>query len=211
MAFNIKSLFIETDNNKQESKKIEQQIQPSINSQDLSTNINNNVEMNQDILNKLCSFMESCNLPGPDYMELKKATNSEGMKVIPDIGVRFQAAFATLKSMHPNLSKQIILDSIDAYINELQKQNNIAKEQIETKRKKEVIDKQNIIADKETQIKKLQDEIVKISSEMLKMKEEVKNAEDECNKNINEFNASVNLLINNLITDKNKISETLID
>ena len=55
-------------------------------------------------------------------MQLKKAANSDGMKVIPDETVRFQAAYATLKSVNPNLTKDIIINSIDTYISEMNKQ-----------------------------------------------------------------------------------------
>lgn len=55
------------------------------------------------------------------------------MKVIPDETVRFQAAYATLKSVNPNLTKDIIINSIDTYISEMNKQYDIAIKQIEEK------------------------------------------------------------------------------
>lgn len=186
--------------------------QPQTNVSNFSTSVETpNIEINPELLNKLCSYIESCNLPGPDYMELKKAANNPAMNAISDIGLRFQVVYTTLKSLHPHLTKKIILDSIDTYISELQKQKEIAEKQIEDKRQTEVVDKNKIIAEKEAKIKKLQDEIVKISSEMITMKEEVQEAENECAKNKQEFNAAVTLLINNLTADKNKINETIND
>lgn len=227
MGFNIMSLFVEqpaSDNKESNTAPaVNAQVQPATPASTAPTSIPTvstpsapaNVQVsattvNQDILDKLCAHMENCNLPGPDYMELKKAANSEGMLVIPDESVRFQAAFATLKSMHPNFTKDIVLNSIDAYIKELRKQNEVAKSQIEAKRKSEVEDKKLEIAEKEKRIAELQQEIVNISTEVSSMKETVAATDAECDKNISEFEYAVNLIVGNLETDKAKISEKLV-
>lgn len=170
----------------------------------------NEIHANTEILDKLTGFLSTIQHESPDYMELKKAANSEGMLVIPDESVRFQAAFATLKSMNPNFTKDIVLNSIDAYVKELRKQNEVAKSQIEAKRKSEVEDKKLEIAEKEKRIAELQQEIVNISTEVSSMKETVAATDAECDKNISEFEYAVNLIVSNLETDKAKIEEKLV-
>lgn len=225
MGFNIKSLFVVEESNtenvdKQEQKnvsttniEVKQQVENksavSNNKKDLPVDDGSN-KVNQEFLDKLCNYLETCKIEGGDYMQLKKAANSEGMQCIPDEAVRFQAAFATLKSINPNLTKDIIISSIDTYINEMNKQKDIAIDQVEKKRKINVGDKSKAIADKQNQIAELQNQIVKLSTEVSTMKEEVDKAEEECNKNAREFTNAVNIIVNALESDKKKITEKLV-
>lgn len=221
MGFNFMSLFVEqpsVDNNQKESVAAnlptpQISVTPSVVTNaavPVPTVNKETTQVNQKILDKLCAHIENFNLPGPDYIELRKAANSEGMMTIPDESVRLQAAFATLKSMHPNFSKDTVLKSIDTYVAELRKQNDIAKAQIESKRKSEVEDRKKEIKEKEKRIAELQQEIVNISTEVSSMKETVAATDAECDKNISEFEYAVNLIVGNLETDKAKISEKLV-
>ncbi len=226
MGFNIKSLFVvEEDTANKDKVEIKQdKVEPAVKKQEVNveqpvktedTNTNDESksptdEVNHEFLDKLCNYLETCKIEGGDYMQLKKAANSEGMQCIPDESVRFQAAFATLKSVNPNLTKDIILSSIDTYINEMNKQRDIAIDQVEKKRKINVGDKSKAIADKQKQIADLQNEIVKLSTEVSTMKEEVDKADEECNRNAREFTNAVNIIVNALESDKKKISEKLV-
>lgn len=228
MGFNIKSLFVVEDTTNEDNKEIKQdnvkipeqkQEIKTENSQKptVTTNPDNEStdnqptdEVNHEFLDKLCNYLETCKIEGGDYMQLKKAANSEGMKCIPEESVRFQAAFATLKSVNPNLSKDVILSSIDTYIDEMNKQRDIAIEQVEKKRKINVGDKSKVIAEKQKQIAELQNDIVNLSREVSIMAEEVDKADAECDKNAREFTNAVNIIINALESDKKKISEKLV-
>lgn len=228
MGFDFISLFVEkptTDNSSKEEKTKAEKERTTISNnrnvstdsikitdvQDANTPTENTNPINTDILDKLCSYLESCDLAGPDYIDLRKAANSDAMKMIPDEAVRFQAAFATMKCMHPTFTKEIVLNSIDSYINEIRKQNDVAKSQIESKRKTEVDDKKVEIEKKQKRISELQSEITALATEVSKMTEEVNVSNSECNKNISEFETAVNIIINNLEADKTKISEKLVD
>lgn len=226
MGFNIKSLFVveeettnkentEVNQEKEESvvKKQEVKVEQQVKTENHNTNEelkSPTDEVNQEFLDKLCNYLETCKIEGGDYMQLKKAANSEGMQCIPDEAVRFQAAFATLKSVNPNLTKDIIISSIDTYINEMNRQKDIAIDQVEKKRKINVGDKSKAITEKQKQIADLQNEIVKLSTEVSTMKEEVDKADEECNKNVREFTNAVNVIVNALESDKKKISEKLV-
>lgn len=174
--FNIKSLFVEetnteevkdttveTSNNSNNKPNVESNVStsnvqsPTSIPTDASVN-SGKEDVNQELLNKLCNYLETCKIEGGDYMQLKKAANSDGMKVIPDETVRFQAAYATLKSVNPNLTKDIIINSIDTYISEMNKQYDIAIKQIEEKRKINVGDKKRIHDEKAQRIAMLQKE-----------------------------------------------------
>lgn len=225
MGFNIKSLFVVEDTTNKDKteitqdkvehvvKKQEVKVEQPVKTEGTNTNDESKAltdEVNHEFLDKLCNYLETCKIEGGDYMQLKKAANSEGMQCIPDESVRFQAAFATLKSVNPNLTKDIILSSIDTYINEMNKQRDIAIDQVEKKRKINVGDKSKAIADKQNQIAELQNQIVKLSTEVSTMKEEVDKADEECNKNAREFTNAVNIIVNALESDKKKISEKLV-
>lgn len=221
MGFNFMSLFVEqpsVDNNQKESVAAnlptpQISVTPSVVTNaavPVPTVNKETTQANQEILDKLCAHIENFNLPGPDYIELRKAANSEGMMTIPDESVRLQAAFATLKSMHPNFSKDTVLKSIDTYVAELRKQNDIAKAQIESKRKSEVEDRKKEINEKEKRIEELQQEILSITNELSVMKEGVSATDAECDKNLMEFELAVNLIISNLESDKVKIAEKLV-
>lgn len=222
MGFNFMSLFVEqpsADNNQKESVAANPptpqiSVTPSVvtnTSVPVPTVNKETTQVNQEILDKLCAHIENFNLPGPDYIELRKAANSEGMMTIPDESVRLQAAFATLKSMHHNFSKDTVLKSIDTYVAELRKQNDIAKAQIESKRKSEVEDRKQEIKEKEKRIEELQQEILSINNELSVMKEDVSATDAECDKNLMEFEFAVNLIISNLESDKVKIVEKLVE
>lgn len=228
MGFKIKSLFVVEENTSDNLDRCEEKNTSKVDKQPTNTEVKQPVEtkqvvnneskkdlppddnVNQEFLDKLCNYLETCKIEGGDYMQLKKAANSEGMQCISDEAVRFQAAFATLKSVNPNLTKDIILSSIDTYINEMNKQKDIAIEQVEKKRKINVGDKSKAIADKQNQIAELQNQIVKLSTEVSTMKEEVDKADEECNKNAREFTNAVNIIVNALESDKKKISEKLV-
>lgn len=222
MGFNFMSLFVEqpsADNNQKESVAVNQPAPQISVTPSAATNTaapvpavnKETTQVNQEILDKLCAHIENFNLPGPDYIELRKAANSEGMMTIPDESVRLQAAFATLKSMHHNFSKDTVLKSIDTYVAELRKQNDIAKAQIESKRKSEVEDRKKEIKEKEKRIEELQQEILSINNELSVMKEDVSATDAECDKNLMEFEFAVNLIISNLESDKVKIVEKLVE
>lgn len=224
--FNIKSLFIEeipdnvenenvtkSSNNKQN---VEKDIQKSnVDTFTSKTNETPSVnteteEVNTELLNRLCNYLETCKIEGGDYMQLKKAANSDGMKVIPDEAVRFQAAYATLKSVNSNLTKDIIINSIDTYISEMNNQYDIAIKQIEEKRKVNVGDKKKLHDEKAQRIAKLQKEIVELSTEMTKLSDEIKESDAECDKNAKDFKNAVNIIVSALESDKKKILEKLV-
>ena len=98
--FNIKSLFVEETNTDDEVK--DTTVETSNNSNN-KPNVESNVstsnvqspasipadasvnsekeEVNQELLNKLCNYLETCKIEGGDYMQLKKAANSDGIKI----------------------------------------------------------------------------------------------------------------------------------
>lgn len=205
--FKLKEDVIKSTDNRSD---VENHVQNSTVQTSDKTDEANKEGVNQVILNRLRSFLERCMEDG-DYIKLKNAVNSDGMKVIPDEVVRFQAAYATLKSINLNLTKDNIIYSIDTYISDMNDQYNIALKQIKEKRKVTVEVKKKIHEEKAQKIAMLQNEIVELSVEMKKLSDEIKEGEIECDKYLREFADAVNVIISALESDKKKISENLVN
>lgn len=169
-------------------------------------------ECSDDMVKTLWQVLIDKNLPGPDFLELKQHANALSSLGI-SIEQQYEGAFNVLKTQTPTFTKQIVLDSIDTYINIVNEEKKYGDEQCKAKRAA-------AIGEKQTRVAQLQE----TGNDILKQIEELKKQHDECNKSIaqlqNEivtstaeldkqeqlFNNSINAVINSLNTDKQKIS-----
>lgn len=158
--------------------------------------------INQSLLDKLCERLESENLPGPDYMELKTAMNDDFIKdAVPDETKRFGIAFKTLQATAPTLTKQHVLDSIDTYIGYLNRWKADAVSDINNKR--------NEVVSKKQEIESLTQKMNELLNKRNELQKEVDETESKCNKNENDMVNAVNFLVTKLTEDKNKINSVL--
>jgi chromosome segregation ATPase len=181
-----------------------------------------NGEVNQKMVDGLCEALDEKNLEGPDYLEIKQA--SEALKtVLPDPTQRFQAAFASMKANFPKFTKQVVLDSIDTYIQVLESERQQGKLSLNGKRKKEINDKEQLISNSTAEITEMQMQIERLKKQIEEVntkiqtkqtaisatESQINNAKISLDKQENDFDKSVDYVINQLTTDKNLLNSIL--
>lgn len=167
-------------------------------------------QIDDNLLQKLCQVMEEANLPGPDYMELKNVSNNDEMKkAIPDESQRLMVAFITMKSSNSDLTKERVVNSINTYIEILEKERNSGHEQLQNIWKSKVEDEKLIVQTSQQRIVKLQKELEELVQFVQNKNNEIANASNECNVNKANFDATVDFLVKNLNEDKNKLNQIL--
>lgn len=160
------------------------------------------IALDKDLLNKLCEELESVNLPGPDYQELKTAASDEEMvELVPDETKRFVLAYKTLKAAHPDLNKLHILHSIDVYVNHLKKCEKDALEDINKKRQE--------IASQVERVTELKNLITQYQSEIEKLQSHIDTTKSECGANEAKMVSHVAFLVEKLNKDKETINQVI--
>ena len=157
---------------------------------------------NQKLMDKLCERMEESKQGGLDYLDLKQTTTDTFIvESVPDEQKRFGIAFRTLQISRPELTKQMILDSIVYYIGKLKTWEKEAIDGINEKRKE--------VAGKKNDIKAIDDEIAKLMAQKTTLQNEVNTIEEQCNQNENDMVQTVGFLVNLLNEDKERINKVL--
>lgn len=172
----------------------------SVNTQPV--NVTNTI--NSQLLDKLCEKLESENLPGPDYMELKSAVNDSDMtNLVPDEKARFLVVYKSLKANAPSFNKKIIIESIDKYISLLK--------QWESEAISDINNRRNEVSGKKQQIDEINKKIDELRQQVNILQSEVDVTEEKCNQNENDMKNAVALLVNKFEEDRNKINSVLND
>lgn len=105
----------------------------------------NNVEVNDELLDKIEKEIKGADLPGPDYLELKEAAEEKSLiQDEPDEGKRWRQAYRNMRVFFPqaNITKDKILQAIDHYIEIVDREKKIGLQELEEARKKNVIKEQ---------------------------------------------------------------------
>lgn len=169
-------------------------------------------QVDSNILENLCMVLDEKNLPGPDYLELKSAANDAVMqKAIPDETARFTCAYISMKVNAPHLNKEVIIGSIDKYVEYLEAERQNGLDELAIKWKEEVDDKEALVDAAQKELLELQEALnakIKFISETTA---EITTSKNQCNVSKANFNATVDYVINNLNTDRTKLSEILKD
>jgi alpha-D-ribose 1-methylphosphonate 5-triphosphate diphosphatase PhnM len=167
-------------------------------------------QVNDELLQKLCQAMEDSNLPGPDYLELKNVANNDDMKrAMPDEIQRLTVAFITMKSSNPEMTKERVITSIDEYINMMENERKVGHEQLEVIWNEKVESRKQVVSNAEQRIAQIQTELKELVTFVQNESNEIASAINECNINKANFDTTVDFLVNNLMSDKNKLSNAL--
>ena len=114
MAF--KDLFIKEESAPPKQPVVAQEVAPNAESIMPSQPVVGKVSVDKEIEAKIWDMIVAKNLPGPDYIEFKN-TAAGLVDINPDETMQLKGAFNVLKRSYPTFSKEIILSSIDNYIN----------------------------------------------------------------------------------------------
>ena len=188
-----------------------------------------NSEISEAIIDALQKKLEQLNRPGPDYLEFKGMfveIQNQFKEFPPDaIG---PGVFRRLKAQYPNLTLDMIVSSIDEYINDLNNERNKGKAQYAEQRttiendsveqcKSLKAQKTNLNASIDQcrqQIKNLEEQIAKYNTQIAGIDTELLKSDTDKQQKINDsmnkeqiFENSVNYAINILNTDKTNISK----
>lgn len=168
-------------------------------------------QIDNTLLQKLCQAMEESNLPGPDYLELKNVANNDEMKkAMPDEIQRFTVAFITMKSSSPDMTRDRVLNSIDTYINMMEKERKAGHEQLDQIWQERVESQRSAVLEAEAEIANLQKKLQELVQFVQTKNNEIAAASNECNINKANFDATVDFLVTNLAEDKTKLTNVLI-
>lgn len=169
-------------------------------------------QVDTNILENLCTVLDEKNLPGPDYLELKSAANDAQMQsAIPDENNRFTCAYISMKVNSPQLSKTTIINSIDKYIEYLEKEREGGLSELAIKWKEEVEDKEVLVEAAQKELVELQETLNAKIKFISDTNAEITNSKNQCTINKANFNTTVDYIINGLNTDKMKLNEILKD
>lgn len=170
---------------------------------------------NQEIINSIWSAVVARDLPGPDYLELKTA--AKGLEsFIPDDSQRLPAAFNVLKQGAPQLTKQIILDSIETYKGIVDEERKLGLEELKESRKEKIGDKEDKLrllkeeaSNYQKQIEALQEQLQQSSIKINKLSAEIMSERSELDTKEKTFQLSVDSVLKTLNTDKEKIDKSI--
>ena len=167
-------------------------------------------EIDEGVLDNIIAMLDEKNLPGPDYLELKKAANDEVLlQSIPDEKMRFTVSYATLKAASPSLSKKQILQSILTYIQYIEDERTRGTEQFNKLWQEQVVAREEAIEKAKTEIAELEAKLEKLKTFAQEQEGQVVAVKADCGKKKKEFNATVDYMIGKLRMDGAKLEEAL--
>ncbi len=169
-------------------------------------------EIDEGVLDNIIAMLDEKNLPGPDYLELKKAANDEVLlQSIPDEKMRFSVSYATLKAASPSLSKKQILQSILTYIQYIEDERERGTEQFNKLWQDQVVAREEAIEKAKAEIAELEAKLEKLKTFAQEQEGQVVAVKADCGKKKKEFNATVDYMIGKLRMDGAKLEDALKD
>lgn len=170
-------------------------------------------EVNQNIVNQVWEAIKNENLPGPDYLELKhNASSLDGMPLTEE--QKIQAAFKMLKSNFPNFTKSIITNSIDKYLEVVERERKMGLDEYENTKTAQVGSREAEIerlrAESDEIVKKIENlkaEYAKKNDAIAVLTQEVTSTSQELDKTKAVFLNSVDSVATLLNNDKEKINQ----
>ena len=169
-------------------------------------------EIDEGVLDNIIAMLDEKNLPGPDYLELKKAANDEVLlQSIPDEKMRFSVSYTTLKAASPSLSKKQILQSLLTYIQYIEDERERGTEQFNKLWQDQVVAREEAIEKAKAEIAELEAKLEKLKTFAQEQEGQVVAVKADCGRKKKEFNATVDYMIGKLRMDGAKLEDALKD
>lgn len=217
----IASAFVEVqeDNVPETAQQVQQpaSVQPVIMSAPVQQQPVNNDgaipgQLDNSLFEQLCEIIEESNLPGPDYVELTKASQNDTMKAaIPDENARLTAAYISMKATAPQLNRNVVLGSIDEYMRILEEERSKGLSQLQEVWKEKVEGPEKAVTEAQAEIQALQAQLQEKINFVATQKNEVAKTKNECNIKKANFNYTFDVFLKKLSDDKVKLSTILVD
>lgn len=175
---------------------------------------NVNGVFDQKIYDSFLKVIEKNNIEGIDYYEFSKAKKANDS--IPGFTdqMKFQSAFHTLRANYPTLTKQILNETANFYIEKLDEEEKSFNEEMQseiasqiTTRLNQAKGKQDEIAEKNEQIQKLQAEMTQLNGEIGALNVEAQNTQLNIDNTAKNFKVSLEVLKGQINQDKANIQQ----
>jgi len=167
-------------------------------------------KINPDLLKSFEAALRDFNLPGPDYLELKSIIDNDNFrKNIPDEKQRIMSAFFSIQAGNPSFSKEIVMNSLDQYVQKMEGERSMALQQLSQRIEEEITGPMQQIENKRNRIEQLQAEIAKIEDEISGVLQDVEQKKADLNTKKLDFDVTINAVIGALKADKVKIDNAI--
>lgn len=188
---------------------------PTISGQQTQFQNANKGSVSQEIYEKINQLLSDSDIPGPDYLDLKRA--SDAMKnYIFDENQRLIAAYNTLKATNKGLTKKIIVDSISKYLNVIENEKALFANESKNAYVNEVDGRELQINNLTSEIKKYEEEMEALKAKIMENSQAINNLAFEKNKikseievKVESFNATSNYIVSEINSDKTKIENLI--
>lgn len=191
------------------------QPQPVIQVQQISPGVTPVGIISQEIFNAFNDVLKSLDLPIPNYLGVKYASDSLKSS-FPDDNTRFGVAFNTIKAASPSLTKKVMTDSINKCIGRMEFEHDESIKEFNERVEIEVTARQKTIDSKKTEIEanakeiiELQEKNAALSGDINTIGGEMQTKQIELDIQKKNFEATYEAYMVNLKSDSVKI-ETLI-
>lgn len=163
------------------------------------------VAASMEIVNTIWESIIQKNLPGPDYLELRQGVASLSSMPLSEVQ-KYEAAFNLLKSGSPDLTKQVILNSIDTYLGIVEQEKALGLDECQKKKDLEIKAKQAELSEIDKKIDSLSLELEELTQKAKEIRVQVQTSEATLNEQQMKFEKSIDTVLTTLREDKEKIN-----
>lgn len=168
---------------------------------------NKSDEMDDDLFKKLGKVIEESNLPGPDYVELVNGAETIGDN--SDDDTRYLKAFKFIKSMYPNFSKEIVINSINEYLRILDAERANAMDELQSMWNNQVVTPESEMEKATSEIESLRKRLQELETTTAQKASEIAAAKADIQNKRTKFENTFNAFKGALENDKNKLTNIL--
>ena len=173
---------------------------------------NSNGVFDEKFYNSFLKIIEDNNVDGMDYYEFSKAKKAMDTSGLAE-PVKYQAAYASLKAAS-NLTKKILLDTADFYLDLLSKEEKDFNSEMEREISSQVGARLDAVKSKQEEFNKKQEEITRLQVEMGNLQGDISNLNSEAQQvqskiesTAKNFKVSLEVLRSQVNADKQNIQQ----
>lgn len=205
----IASQFVEFQDDTTQQPKSQPESSVTIPIQPITTvdNSDKHDEMDDVLFKKLGKVIEESNLPGPDYVELVNGAETIGDNADDD--TRYLKAFKFIKSMYPNFSKEIVINSINEYLRILDAERANAMDELQSMWNAQVVTPESEMQKATEEIDALRKRLQELEATTAQKTSEIAAAKSDIQSKRTRFENTFNAFRGALENDKNKLTNIL--
>lgn len=165
--------------------------------------------INQEVLDKLGDIITARNLPGPDYFELVQAADSIANAGTVERENQFTTAFKVIKSMNPEFTKEIVINSIDTYLGVLDEAHDSAMNELKEMWDRNVTKPESELKSDEEEMAKLQARLQELTVSVQTKRQQIEAAKVDNQQKQQSFEFTFNFFRGKFEEDKDFLNKVL--